>query len=631
MPRRHALLFLASALSPLACAPSSPDGPQATQVDAAPALPTALQAALAQLRAPELLDRLAGLDQLAQLSPEQPEALQALIALLHDPEISLAVAAAQRLAALHAVPTPAPIVAGLHTALKAEAPILRATALTTLQRLERSQPGLVSGALDWPALLRGLLNDPSPPVRTAALDAWGLSLAHRAPPAHLLERALGDDSAMVRAAAARLSARLSPAPPSLLEPLLARVQDADAQVRLWTRAAISQLDPFNPQGLEIWAGLLKRGGADTFFIQAFLAIGQAGPEAALKSLFGDDPDHWVEVVAQLMNTARPQLEDNLRWLALHAAHQAQGDLRPLLGALLRAAKDPQGELRREALRALARLAPQLPEALQPLQRGLEDPEALVRQAALLALRPLIETQPQLLKVLEQTLRDPDEAVRVLATESFAQFARLPGLSASLVPLLREQGTDHAEAVRSAALEGLTALLDLEVLPEGLSEELLKTLKNTQESGRVGILRGLLRVTQSERLAPFLQTVRELVADQSPKVRLAAVQALGYLGTLGLRAQELVSVLVDRLGDTAPEVQEAALRALGSLKEQAASALPQLVPLLLKGSDQVKEAALYAIGQMGQAADYAQPALKLLARGKGRLAQLAQELLDKLIH
>ena len=207
--------------------------------------------------------------------------------------------------------------------------------------------------------------------------------------------------------------------------------------------------------------------------------------------------------------------------------------------------------------------------------------------------------------------------------------------------------DTSDAVRIAAASALAADgVDPLAAVDGLHEALHDSA-HADVRASVALIIGTLGPTRVIALLPFL---KEALGDPNAEVRVAAVEAIGALGSaatgeaesiiplardsmprvrqsvirtlLNLRAEAGITlpVAIPALSDADPGVRASAGLALGALGNQAAPALPQLITALSDSNPNVVQSALFAITAVGPAARPALPALRRLqARSPDGLA------------
>lgn len=279
------------------------------------------------------------------------------------------------------------------------------------------------GPADPPIDLDGLLRDPEPEVRAAALQTLAdLVRDDRGPlsAGDTFAWALADADPGVRrvaAAALRDLPELYLGDEGVEALLLARSGGADPHVR---RAAADVLAALVRTAGELYAQGLQ-DGEPHLRVQAVVGL-VALHAAAEVADAADDPAREVRVaVAEgLGRLARPSglpalehlLADHdpvVRMAALDAA-AALGVPEPLAGRVVTALTHPSWQVRRRAALALG-AADDAETAVPPLLRALRDRIVDVRRAAVQSLERWASHRPDVLTALTEALADPDPGVR----------------------------------------------------------------------------------------------------------------------------------------------------------------------------------------------------------------------------
>ncbi|MFY9131891.1 MAG: HEAT repeat domain-containing protein [Candidatus Methanoculleus thermohydrogenotrophicum] len=236
-----------------------------------------------------------------------------------------------------------------------------------------------------------------------------------------------------------------------------------------------------------------------------------------------------------------------------------------------------------------------------MPRELEVPE-LAREAPPESADPVPE-KTALERYLE-ALRSSDLSVRIAA------IAALQGMGEEAVEYLIEALKDPHHAVRIAAADGLGEIGD-----EDATEPLIRLFDDAREDVRIAAVRALGRIGDRRSIEPLirifgdryhsvrvaaadaitvfgrdaLRPLEEALNDPVSIVRVMAAKAIGLIG-----AAESVPVLIEHLGDPAPEVRWGVARALsgfGSL------AVEPLFLVLRKGKKEMRLAAIDALWEI----------------------------------
>ncbi len=340
--------------------------------------------------------------------------------------------------------------------------------------------------------------------------------------------------------------------------------------------------------------------------------------------------------------------------------------KPAVPALADALYAPQTEIKLVALAALTRLGPDAVAAAPALASRLDDPEEGVRSAAMAALESLgPDAAPALAQVarngssfarsnaaellqsldVEATPRIP-VLVAGLREEDFsthASRARGPLEHASVAELIRklkagEDDNTTYHAISSLGRKGPDALPAISHLARAVRNMEVASdvrLIAAWAIGQIGpqakpaenlLLSAMDTETHKAVLPHIAQALGKIGADsqatvdaligglssEDSQLRGACAISLARIGNhLGSKRSAAVTPLMTMLGGTGLEPYMAVL-ALGAIGEEAAPAVPQLIPLLDNQYPSMREAAAYALGRIGPAAATAIPALRASA-------------------
>ncbi len=376
------------------------------------------------------------------------------------------------------------------------------------------------------ALARAL-GDSDPQVRASCADALG---AQGSPEAVApLSGKLDDPTPNVRSQVARALARLGDA--RAVVPLVGKVQDSVPDVRQAVVRALGDLgDARATQALL----LALRDNVAEVKIEALAAIGRLrAPEA-------------VDAIAPLALERNP----SVRQAALVALGRiaTPGAVRALIRAL-GTQEDATAGLERTPVRdaLVAAGAPAATELTALLERPVM-PAVATSAAWVLGELRATSSAPAIVAALRKGTLPPAAALHALAGAG----------TPDQVPVVLEFVADPSHVNREEALRAATALLD-PTRPDGRAvEPLAATLRNPrlspQERASVATLLGR---TGAPRAAAELTG---LVAAKDPSLRLAAIDALGALGSGGSIVDD---ALVPLLSDTDPAARLHASVALAS--------------------------------------------------------------------
>ena len=470
---------------------------------AKPAAPTTtpIQNAKAQLASPDSTARIAGIDWLGKAGAKASDSLGDLIKAAQDPNLPV------KLAALNA-----------------------------LAQIGRAKVSLK----DASQTLSAALKDTSAQVRAAAADAVGWTGDPAAVDALIAQ--LDDASGDARAAAARALSRIGPPAKRAVATLAKHVREADTQASIWSRYALTRLDPDHEDSLKPVIMLLSDPNMRGALHAQALEILRGWMEGRETQL--------APALIALLKEAAPGSEDELRWLALQISRVAGGDLKQVVPELVRAATDPAHPIRAAAIEAIGALGTQAKSAGTTVKAALGDADETVRAAAARAYSA-VEDGGDAVKTLSLKLLDKSEGVRTAALEGLRGFGdaaktALPDVQAAL--------KDASDSVRAAAVETLAALSD------------------------------------PDRAAALLTDLQPLLKDASTSVRAAAARAYGQTASLLGDATEAAKVLAAVVGDDTESVTVAVLDGLRSMGAKAKDAWPLVEDMLDKSGMTLKDLA-----------------------------------------
>jgi len=282
---------------------------------------------------------------------------------------------------------------------------------------------------------------------------------------------------------------------------------------------------------------------------------------------------------------------------------------------------PDRETRLAAAWALIEIGSEAKVAVPALITLLDDRDGEIRVAAISAMERIASDANIAVPALIGALDDPDPNVRYAAAGALEQFSNRANV---VVPALIDALYDPEEIVVYASANALTRMgvLAVPALVETLSSD--QALPRTAAAGALGGI-GL-------RAQSALGELVELVNDRDPRVRVAAVRAVGLVASeteTGLRAnwdegvEEIpvfprasdwaarrrldmfrsnvklarfaVPPLTDALRDPQEEVRFAAAKALKAIGAAAQDAAPELIYVLEDDAPKVRRAAAGAVG------------------------------------
>ncbi len=464
-------------------------------------------------------------------------------------------------------------------------------------------------------VLREWMEAPDADIRAAAARALGAIGDPR--PVGSLVRALGDSSASVRRAAVKALARLGADPEigrSVAVPLLARLDDDDAEVRIAAAEALASMN--DPRAVVPLVGR-ARDSAPEVRVAVYRALGELADRRAaaalIQSLRDDDENARLAAIAALGRMRASSATPALRELAASRdARVAQaavvalgrmvddpGALDGLVEALARAdtrriAEDLLVQRGDDAL--TLELARRLPHASTSVEA--EGITSVVE--ARLQRSPNAEAAAPLLEALERGVGPQTAVLRALATTGDPEV---------LVPILETLDPDAPVPTR-AALAALERYFEHHERDGRAADPLLAMLGEVPADERARVVR-LLGHTGAARA---LRALEPLLEHESAQLRRAAVEAIGKIGPGGARA------LMPLLDSDDPRIRFAAARNVGRAAD--GETVDELLRRLNDRAPVDRHALLQALG----------PALGRVApEGEGERAQKAAALLQRIAH
>lgn len=266
--------------------------------------------------------------------------------------------------------------------------------------------------------------------------------------------------------------------------------------------------------------------------------------------------------------------------------------------VVEALKDPDADIRRDAVFVLLRFAWLAEDALPALITALQDADVKVRGGAALTLSswpaytgPMAKDAiPVLIRVLE----DMDEDIRQAVIEVFRNIR--PPQPQEAIPALIKALNDVNESVRSGAVGALgnaeptenviraisAALYDANI---GVRQDAVFVLGKFARNGIVS--------APKEAVPSLIAMLRD--SKQGAEVRQDAVEVLAHIGP---GAADAVPALIAALRDPESFIRRDVAWALGDMGAVATGAVPALMTALRDPEWSVRFAAAFALGEIG---------------------------------
>jgi HEAT repeat protein len=516
---------------------------------------------------------------------------------------------------------------------------------------------------------------------------------------------LNDEDAGVRVAAAEALGKLGPWAKGAYPPLLhASKNDDDKTVQRAAQAALDRIGPLGPSDATLLTFALQYDGNANYrasVAQTLLTIGVL-PDDAVRALQGALKDGEVRVrvfaaqalwlnrreAAEVVPVLRAALRESKDAAVRAGAAYALGAMGKAAREAIRELKemllsDADGEARLRAAEALYRLADDAVLVVPELRKLLADPSPMVRGLAAEALGRIGPRAASAVEELRGLLVKDDAQVQACAAFALGGIGKdakvaVPEL---LVVLQSGKGPVREQSVAALAAIGPEAVAAVPVLIDMLHREsdtlraraafalgamgrgarkavepLIRLLRESRAGGeRLIFAQALWRIERdSETVLPVLL---DLVKERDRRVRLAAIEVLGEMGSaarlagpalqearkdaaeevrhaidtaqeqIGVPTKEDITDLIKAVSSKNTTYRLAAAQTLLALGGDAADAVPALIEALKVHDPELRLAAIGVFGAVGEKAADAVPALVELLSVKD--AEMQTAILDAL--
>lgn len=423
---------------------------------------------------------------------------------------------------------------------------------------------------------------------------------------------LGDDLALRREAAIATRSLERSLQRELLPALIEGIaNDKDGQVRLGLFATLTDMGPDAAAAVDVLADSMRRdrgGGNNEKTHQdyrAALALASIGRPAveALRGLLtektANDRSEAAMALGRIGPDAASAVDDLIRLLedgeerVRHEAANSLGNIgTAAVEPLLKTSTHESQVLRAGVIAALAKIPVEDDRHSDAIQLALRDDGPDVRAEAVRAIDCLNLTPDDWQSIILESLRHTDEEVRMAAINSvLAHRERIEPMSGQLVELMRHD--DDGVAEHAAYLLHVLGPGAIEIMLSSLERDALSTDRN---AARVRAAAHAISLIGPSALDPLYQAI----GDTRPQVRQAAALAMGEIRPVTSRT---VDTLAAGLQDSDRATQEAFLESIGSLAEHARSAAPAVQLKLDDPSPAVRAKAidvLFLVAQRDQA-------------------------------
>ena len=369
-----------------------------------------------------------------------------------------------------------------------------------------------------------------------------------------------DREESVRTAAAEAIAQVGPLDQAATDTLVEGLASPDNVVRAQTAEALGTIgaaaEEAAPALVEAMADGNDRVRAKA--VEALGKIGESAAEAAVPGLVRAlrDQDNWVsalaaEALGQMGESADGAIPALVRSLG-HLNPQVRRNAAEALGkmggagsrsarpALGKAARDEDGGVRSQAIRALGAIGRPTPASMQVVLAGFQDADPLVRAAAVESVGRWGEPSEAILSGLAPLLEDANDQVKVEATKVLPKLAgATPAVIDGLCRRLLEDDSDLVQA--HAAL----ALGKLGPAAAAAGGPLLRAAQTGEVSVREQAMRAIAMIQPPETTQAFAAGLKDACGD------IRKVASAGWMKAAAI-PEEAIPALVEALRD--PEVQ-----------------------------------------------------------------------------
>ncbi|HTU93994.1 MAG TPA: HEAT repeat domain-containing protein [Gemmataceae bacterium] len=472
-----------------------------------------------------------------------------------------------------------------------------------------------------PALLsaaQGLI-DKSAPAR-ALLASFGPRVVP------VLVKALRDDEAARREAAADILGRIGPPARPAVPALLAALKDKSSSVALMAAMALAEIDP-------------TRGGAAVPLLADSVDV--PGATVALAKI-GPDARAAVPALIAALKPGKGNVQQELMRLNARLALARIGT--PAVPALIEALKDKREGVALLAGEALGWVLPPPKQAVPALCAAVKNDRAhaaVYAHALGLLGPPARSAAPELTELLTDAASRAEAAVALVRIDPQQADKAVP-------PLIKDLEAEDEKQRQAAVLalarlgpaaqptvDALTALLrdrllmkiEIEALGEVWAQAipgLVGLLKSPHAEVRQRAVLALGQIGPAARAA--LTPLIAALSDRDSAVRIDAAQ---ILQALGAEASEAVPALIANLREPQMEVRAVAAAVLGHIEAGAKEARQPLLECLLDPDEQVRYAAALSLGRIDSHFTEAAPALRDALNDSAAMVQLAA--IDSLSH
>jgi HEAT repeat protein len=459
-------------------------------------------------------------------------------------------------------------------------------------------------------LLLAIARDDKDPEQTDA----ALALSYLGPDARAVLPILVGMMKTSKLPAAKAILRLDGANPEAARALVDNLQKGDWKAKVWLALEVLEIARKNADAFRVLRESLKMNDLDHG--RTAQALGRLGPAA--REVFPDlvgilrdstfgypsiataiariDPEAAGPVLAEILQKSlgakpgpRRDALEALQEIGPKAGPAVAGLLKSLVGQLQR--KKAADENRGQAAWVLGGLGALAAPCVPDLLAVLNDEDMSLRREAVRALARIDPKGAVVRKALAYVLESGEASLRRQAVLALGEGG------AENVPVVAGVLQDRNPYVRGAAVAAL-GCLGPKAVPA-----LTTALEDPDADVRRLTVLGLMKVGLT--VPDVIPALAVASADKDREVRRMAAY---FLAGSGVKTKTVVTALLRSLKDCDAQVRKAAVVALGEIGPAAGQAVPTLAEALRDGEPYVRWRAAYALGQIGSEARSAWPAL-----------------------
>ena len=248
--------------------------------------------------------------------------------------------------------------------------------------------------------------------------------------------------------------------------------------------------------------------------------------------------------------------------------------------------DPNSDVQAATIVALASLVSSEPTIREAIQNKLDDPNWYIRYVTIVALASLVSSEPTIREAIQPKLDDPDSNVRYVTIEALASLVSSePTIREAIQPKLDDPDSD----VQAATIGALASLVSSEPT---IREAIQPKLDDPNSNVRRATIGALASLVSSE------PTIREVIQpkldDPDSNVRYVTIEALASLVSSEPTIREAIQTKLD---DPNSDVRRATIGALASLVSSEPTIREVIQPKLDDPDSNVQAATIGALASL----------------------------------